>query len=486
MYFVLALIIAAALGLIPATIAKQKGYSFGLWWFYGWMLFIVAIIHVACLEDKNTSHTARCDINTSQSNPNLCADSGCYSTMFELPRNRYQTGAPVAIASASLVKDERSGDMLVMIMFRNVSDKTIKAIEAVVFPKDVFGKPLGEEIRKQYIDLNVHCGGTIGRGVYIHLPTNTVRVIDAAAIAVMFDDGSVWEASDELWVAGTAPMIETVEAGSKQATIATGGKYAIALRSDGTVVATGSKKFGICDVSGWRDVVAVYANSSHTVGLKTDGTVVAVGSNGSGRCDVSGWSDVVAAATGAYHTVGLKSDGTVVAVGDRGFGQCDVSEWRDIVAVAAGAHHTIGLKSDGTVVAAGWNNSGQCEVLDWYDILAIDAGDAHTVGLRSDGTVLAVGNEGNGRLDVSRWEDIIDISAGAFHTVGVKSDGTVVATGSSSYGQCDVSDWANIVEVAAGGNCTIGLRSDGTVVATGESVDKQYNVSNWMDIRLPE
>ena len=45
------LIIAAGLGIIPATIAERKGHSFWLWWFYGWMLFIVAIIHVQFIED---------------------------------------------------------------------------------------------------------------------------------------------------------------------------------------------------------------------------------------------------------------------------------------------------------------------------------------------------------------------------------------------------------------------------------------------------
>ncbi len=50
---VLGLLVAAGLGLIPANIAKQKGYDFRLWWFYGFMLFIVAIIHISLLPDKN-------------------------------------------------------------------------------------------------------------------------------------------------------------------------------------------------------------------------------------------------------------------------------------------------------------------------------------------------------------------------------------------------------------------------------------------------
>lgn len=50
---IITLAVAALLGFIPANIAKNKGHSFGLWWFYGWMLFIVAIIHVQFIEDYN-------------------------------------------------------------------------------------------------------------------------------------------------------------------------------------------------------------------------------------------------------------------------------------------------------------------------------------------------------------------------------------------------------------------------------------------------
>ena len=52
-YYIAILVVAALLGLIPANIAKKKGYSFGLWWLYGWLLFIVAIIHVSLIPDKN-------------------------------------------------------------------------------------------------------------------------------------------------------------------------------------------------------------------------------------------------------------------------------------------------------------------------------------------------------------------------------------------------------------------------------------------------
>lgn len=46
------LFFAAILGLITGFIAKSKGYSFGAWWLYGFLIFIVAIIHVLVIPNK--------------------------------------------------------------------------------------------------------------------------------------------------------------------------------------------------------------------------------------------------------------------------------------------------------------------------------------------------------------------------------------------------------------------------------------------------
>ena len=66
----------------------------------------------------------------------------------------------------------------------------------------------------------------------------------------------------------------------------------------------------------------------HTVGLKSDGTVVATGSNDDGQCDVYNWTDIVSVSTGNHHTVGVKSDGTVIATGSNYYGQSDVESWK--------------------------------------------------------------------------------------------------------------------------------------------------------------
>jgi hypothetical protein len=44
------LFLAVLLGLIPAMVAKSKGKSFGLWWLYGALLFIIALPHALIMR----------------------------------------------------------------------------------------------------------------------------------------------------------------------------------------------------------------------------------------------------------------------------------------------------------------------------------------------------------------------------------------------------------------------------------------------------
>lgn len=45
--------LAVLIGLLPAILARNKGRSLLLWWFYGAMLFIVALPHEIFIKPDN-------------------------------------------------------------------------------------------------------------------------------------------------------------------------------------------------------------------------------------------------------------------------------------------------------------------------------------------------------------------------------------------------------------------------------------------------
>jgi uncharacterized protein YgiM (DUF1202 family) len=50
MDFLISLIIASFLAIIPAKIAESKGRSFGKWWIYGFLLWMIALPHALLIS----------------------------------------------------------------------------------------------------------------------------------------------------------------------------------------------------------------------------------------------------------------------------------------------------------------------------------------------------------------------------------------------------------------------------------------------------
>ncbi len=125
-------------------------------------------------------------------------------------------------------------------------------------------------------------------------------------------------------------------------TIAAGGKFGLALRTDGTVLAWGDNQFGELGngatsapvvtptvIPGLSNVVAVAAGALTAMALKNDGTVLAWGYNQDGEVgigtftpsvptptQVPGLSAVTAISVGGGDLGALKADGTVWEWGD--------------------------------------------------------------------------------------------------------------------------------------------------------------------------
>lgn len=259
----------------------------------------------------------------------------------------------------------------------------------------------------------------------------------------------------------------------------------------------------------------ISAGDCHILALKTDGTVLATGDNAYGQCDVADWTDIISVSAGYNHSVALKADGTVLATGDNTRGQCEVSDWSGIVAICAGWHRTFGVRADGTVVVTGGYTN---IVSNWSNIIGVYDTSTHTVGLRADGTVVVAGRNAFGECDVSQWTDIVDISACTYTTVGLKKDGTIVVAG--NYAQDERTTWlylelTNVVDIAAIPQSCLAVRANETLVegnhapmdtdivaisATGGmavflkkdgtvhwwSAFTKVDASDWTDIKLPE
>jgi alpha-tubulin suppressor-like RCC1 family protein len=270
-------------------------------------------------------------------------------------------------------------------------------------------------------------------------------------------DGTVWAWGDDAFgqlgdgdvnTDKNSPVV--VPGASGIVAISAGGYHSLALKSDGTLLAwgqddkgqlgdggTNTNKFTPVAVSGASGIVAIAGGGKFSLALKSDGTVLAWGSDQEGQLGdggtntdkstpvaVSGASGIVAIAAEDEFALALKSDGTVLAWGSDQEGQLGdggtnsnkttpvaVSGASGIVAIAAGAFHALALKQDGTLLAWGYDEQGQLgdggtntnkttpvAVSGASGIVAIDAGGYFSLALKADTTMLAWGYDGDGQL----------------------------------------------------------------------------------------
>ena len=233
------------------------------------------------------------------------------------------------------------------------------------------------------------------------------------------------------------------------------------------------------DITG--GVTDIAAAPGHALALKTDGTVVAWGSpNTYGEATVpAGLRNVTAVAAGYNYSLALDRAGTVTAWGDNSEGQLDVPVGlRNVMAIAAGGGRSVALRTDGTVVQWGRTTDGFPMPTGLVNIIAIAAGDSHALALRSDGTVVAWGNnphappgDSSGPLDVPPGlTDIVAIAGGSNHSLALKRDGHVFAWGNNTFGQTDVpAGLGSVVTLGAGSRHSLARQADGTLVAWGDN-----------------
>lgn len=314
------------------------------------------------------------------------------------------------------------------------------------------------------------------------LTFTAVRTADSGAYRVVVTNsyGSATSAPGVLtvlpvvvWGDSRGGVLNVPAAASNAVKIAVGGKFCLALKSDGKVVAWGDNTYGQTNLPPTAtNVVAIAAGSSHGLAAREDGFVIAWGRNDSGQTNVpASATNVIAVAAGSGHSLALRRDGSVIAWGS-GAGITNVpASAINVVAIAAGSSHSLALRGDGVVSAWGLNNYGQLNVAGYGNVVGLAAGDFHSLILRTDGKVLATGDNYYRAVSVPfNLDNVVSIAAGSTHSIALKNDGTLVGWGEKPpilgyvpFGLTNApSGISNIVEVAGGDLNNIARVSDGS------------------------
>lgn len=275
--------------------------------------------------------------------------------------------------------------------------------------------------------------------------------------------------------------------------IAAGHKFSLALLSNGTVMSWGYDQYGKLGngtwagssdvpvpVNGLSGVSAISAGYFHALALLSNGTVMAWGNGDYGELgngtivnsdvpvQVSGLTGVKQISAGGIHSLALLGDGTVWSWGGDEYGQLGLGEkvthrtnvpvrvvgLSGVRAISAGMFYNLALLGDGTVMAWGYNHSGQLgdgladlrphgapvQVQGLSGVKAISASNGsatpartnqHSMALLEDGTVMGwggdeVGQLGDGMftnsytpLPVTGLGAVAGIAAGGFHSLAI-------------------------------------------------------------------
>jgi alpha-tubulin suppressor-like RCC1 family protein len=255
--------------------------------------------------------------------------------------------------------------------------------------------------------------------------------------------------------------------------LAAGNGYALAVRSDSTVVgwgwnnhgqATGvptvDQTSGVVTLNGEAvsNVVSVSAERLPVMALKNDGSVIGWGETWRN----TGLTNIVSIC-GRYH-LGVKGDGSVIDI----LNNQPVEGLSNVVAIVAPQVSNGGmgvmavLKKDGTIVGGrlhGVEPFGQLQGIS--NATAIAVGEQQGFALKNDGTVTAWYHPDEIPVGLS---NVVAIAAGTYHGLALKRDGTVVAWGPNKILAIGVPEGlSNVVAIAAGNDYSLAITTNRAV-----------------------
>lgn len=115
-----------------------------------------------------------------------------YTRIFTLPANLQTEDAPITITSGRLLYDNEKDRKVVVLKFKNVSDKEIQSVIVSIKPFNSKGAELDTIPQYTYANLQALSNAEFGNKKAIPVASRTAASFDVEVESVLFGDGSSW------------------------------------------------------------------------------------------------------------------------------------------------------------------------------------------------------------------------------------------------------------------------------------------------------
>lgn len=226
------------------------------------------------------------------------------------------------------------------------------------------------------------------------------------------------------------------------------------------------------------NAVALSAGLGHAMALRSDGSVLAWGNPFGGRLNIPPTvSNLTSIVAGGAFSLGLNKDGSVLvwvhtAQDENGLNQVP-NGLTNVVQLAAGSTWALALRADGTV--SQWGTSPSLPPAGLFNVVQIAARGGQALALLRDGKVVGWGTLATDpTAPVTGLSNVVAVAAGGSFNLALLDDGTVFEWGRDAL--IPPSEATNLIAIAAGQSHRLGLRDDGTVVTWGINLTDVFRV----------
>lgn len=245
--------------------------------------------------------------------------------------------------------------------------------------------------------------------------------------------------------------------------------YTLAIKSDGTIVGTGTAQYGELTGIPAGTYKSITASTGHCLAIRSDWLLVGWGTNANNRLPDGDLTNCISCGAGYLFSVGVKANGTVFANGTEYGNEVSGPPTTPTPAIACAAHGygCALLLNNGTVAGYGFQTGCTGIRAGLTNAIAVAHGDNYVLALRSDGTVDCWGYSTVASSVPDGLNNVVAISAGSKHAMVLKSDGTVVCWGSNVHGETTVpNDLIGVTAIAASCNPQYSNSARSVVAAT--------------------